>query len=136
MGYICHLFGELTNISIEDFVSLKDRFRRHMHLDTFEHKNDNILVIDAGFNNRRKINWLEKFVYNHIAEVIPEGQFEKLYFKEGQFFSCIFFGHKQFKIIEYQEPENPTWWQGESTDYINSLKDRILDLLRKGAVSQ
>ncbi|RJP77836.1 MAG: hypothetical protein C4522_14130 [Desulfobacteraceae bacterium] len=134
MSYVCNLFGELTNISLEDVTALKDRFKRHMHLDTFEHKKDQILVIDAGFNNRRKIGWLEKFVYQYIADTIPLGRFEKLYFREGTFFSCIFFGHKQFEIIRYNEPERPEWWQGESISYIHALKDRIMELLRKGAV--
>jgi len=134
MSYICNLYGQLANISIEDFFILKDHFERHMHLDTFEYSDNKILVMDGGFNRRRKISWLEKFVYNHIAECIPERQFGKLYYKEGRFFSCIFFGHKQFEIVEYDEPEHPAWWHGGTTDYINSLKERILDLLRKGVV--
>jgi len=121
---------------MEDFNTLKDRFRRHMHLDTFEHKEDHILLIDAGFNSRKKVGWLEKFMYQYIANSIQIGHFGKLYFKEGLSFSCIFFGHKQFEIIKYHEPEHPDWWQGESTDYIHSLKDRIMELLRKGAVVQ
>jgi len=136
MSYVCNLFGELSNISMKDFHTLKDRFTRHMHLEIFEHRDDNILVIDAGFNNSKKIGWLEKFLYHHIADSISLGNFGKLYFKDGLFFFCIFFGHKQFEIIKYHEPEHPSWWQGESTDYINSLKDRIMGLLRKGAVVQ
>jgi len=134
MSYVCNLFGELSNISMEDFIKLKDRFARHMHLDVFEHKEDNILVIDAGFNSRKKVSWVEKFVYHYIAESIPLGRFEKLYFKDGYFFSCIFFGHKQFEVVRYTMPEQPVWWQGDSIDYIHSLKNRIMELLRKGVV--
>lgn len=136
MSYACNLFGELTNIAMKDGVELQERFKRHMHLDRFEHRDDRTLIIDAGFNNKRKIGWLEKFVYHYIADTIPAGCFEKLFFREDVFFSCIYFGHKQFEIIRYQEPDHPGWWHGESISYINSLKERILDLLRKGAVPE
>ena len=111
MSNICILFGEIPVSSQSDVMDLKKILARRVYLDTFEYQPaQRVLLLDAGFDTLSLINWLEKYVYKKIAELVPKDSYGKLYFKEGQFFSCIYFTHKRHKIVDYQEPCPPDWW--------------------------
>ncbi|MBU0992693.1 MAG: hypothetical protein KJ737_09395 [Proteobacteria bacterium] len=114
MSNVCILFGEIHINSEPDAISLKQILERRIYLDTYDYiPEKKILIIDAGFDTLKHINWLEKFVYKKISEYMPENSFGRLYFKEGQFFSCIYFGYQKYHIADYGEPDFPEWWNGK-----------------------
>lgn len=113
MTNICILFGEIPIKSEADAITLKRILERRVYLDTCDYLPERkVLVIDAGFDSLKHIDWIEKYVYKKITELIPEETFGKLYFKEGQFFSCIYFGQGRYHIANYDEPQGPKWYQG------------------------
>ena len=113
MSNICILFGEIPVSSQPEVMDLKKILARRVYLDTFEYRPaQRILLLDVGFDTLSLINWLEKYVYKKIAELVPKDRYGTLYFKEGQFYSCIYFMHKRYKIVDYQEPGPPEWWRG------------------------
>ena len=113
MSNLCILFGEIPVKSERDAKDFLKIIKRRMFIDTYEYSTrKNMLVIDVGFDKLKHINWLEKYVYKKLAECIPDNCFGKLYFKEGQFFSCVYFGNRKFEVIDYELTETPSWWNG------------------------
>lgn len=113
MSNICILFGEIPVSSKSGVMDLQKILARRVYLDTFDYQSaGNMLILDAGFDSLGLIGWLEKYVYKKIAQLVPKDAYGRLYFKEGQFFSCVYFTHKRYKIVDYQEPGPPEWWGG------------------------
>ena len=57
--------------------------------------------------------YIDTFDYqsaDQLAALVPKNTGGKLYFKEGQFFSCVYFGYKRYAILDYHEPAPPEWW--------------------------
>ncbi len=114
MSNICILFGEIPIYSEKDAIDIQKVMKRRMFIDIFQyHPKKKLLVLDAGFDKLKHINWLEKYVYKKISECLPEKMFGKLYFKEGQFFSCIYFSNNRYQVVDYKETLRPDWWKGK-----------------------
>ncbi|MBF0102163.1 MAG: hypothetical protein HQK77_14770 [Desulfobacterales bacterium] len=131
MGFIYTLYGELSNIVFEDAEALKQYIQGRLCIDTFEYIQNNVLFLNLGFNERATIKWIEKFFYPKIAACHPRGVYNRLYFIEGQFFSCIFFGHHHWEIKEYEEPECPLWWNDHKPDYLKNFKIKLRKLISR-----
>lgn len=115
MSNLCILFGEILVQSEQDAKDLLKIIKRRMFIDTYNYTpSKKLLVIDVGFDKLKHINWLEKYVYKKLAACVPDEYYGKLYFKEGQFFSCIYFSKAKFQVVDYTPPEGPLWWEGRN----------------------
>ena len=114
MSNLCILFGEILVKTEKDATKIHDILKRRIFVDTFDYQPENqLLILDVGFDKLKIIHWLEKYVYKKFSESMPENAFSRLYFKEGQYLSCIYFGNNMYEIMDYPMPEVPFWWQGE-----------------------